>query len=167
MIARIQEIQDFSATVRLGTLNPSLIAEYPPPRTAILEDVSDEASPLLRRLEAHARAQLFGKREIRGKRPDVVADEARPRTVAARRSLAEQWGRPPNSPRYLVVAAYWGRFTNAGLVRFDLVARHGCLARQTCAAVESAWHGEYRDRTRPLFDLFASLLNTPPHGESS
>ena len=32
---------EYFVTVRLGTLNPSLIAEYPPPRTAILEDVSE------------------------------------------------------------------------------------------------------------------------------
>ena len=73
---------EYFVTVRLGTLNPSLIAEYPPPRTAILEDVSAEASPLLRRLDADARTQLFGRREIRVKRPTVVVDEARPRTIA-------------------------------------------------------------------------------------
>jgi hypothetical protein len=78
---------EYFATVRLGTLNRSLIAEYPPPRTAILEDVSDETSPLLRRLDENARTQLFGRREIRVKRPTVVADEARQRTVAGRRSL--------------------------------------------------------------------------------
>jgi hypothetical protein len=76
-------------TVRLGTLDPSLMAHYPPPRTAILEDVDDEASPMLRRLDVEIRQQLFGGREIRVKRPAVAVDEARPRTVAARRSLPE------------------------------------------------------------------------------
>jgi hypothetical protein len=72
-----------------GTLNPSLIADYPPPRTAILEDVSEEASPLLRRLDADTGTQLLGGRESRIKRLTVAADEARPRTVAGRRSLPE------------------------------------------------------------------------------
>jgi hypothetical protein len=66
-----------------------LIAEYPPPRTAILEEMSEEASPLLSRLDADTRTQLFGGREIRAKRPTVAADEARPHTVAGRRSLPE------------------------------------------------------------------------------
>jgi len=74
---------EYFVTVRLGSLDRLLIADYPPPRTAILEDVSDEASPLLRRLDADTRKQLFGGREIRVKRPTVAADEARPRTVRA------------------------------------------------------------------------------------
>lgn len=90
---------EYFVTVRLGTLNPSLIADYPPPRAAMLEEVSDEASPLLRRLDAETRTQLFGGREIRVKRPTVAADEARPRTVAERRSLPEH---PLVSMRVLV-----------------------------------------------------------------
>jgi hypothetical protein len=80
---------EYFVTVRLGALNPLLVSDYPAPRAAILEEVSDESSPLLRRLDAAARAQLFGGREIRVKRPTVAADESRPRTVAARRSLPE------------------------------------------------------------------------------
>ena len=86
----VSNTAEYFVTVRLGALNPSLVADYPAPRAAILEEVSDEASPLLRRLDADTRAQLFGAREIRVRRPTVAADEARPRTVAARRILPEQ-----------------------------------------------------------------------------
>ena len=90
---------EYFVTVRLGALNPSLVADYPAPRAAMLEEVSDEVSPLLSRLDADTRAQLFGGREIRVRRPTVAADEARPRTVAARRSLTEH---PLVSMRVLV-----------------------------------------------------------------
>lgn len=80
---------EYFVTVRLGALDPLLVADYPTPRTAMLEEASDEASPLLRRLDADARTQLFGGREIRVKRRAVAADDARPSTVAARRSLPD------------------------------------------------------------------------------
>jgi hypothetical protein len=59
---------------------------------------------LLQRLDADARAQLFGRREIRVKRPSAVADEARPRTVAGRRSLPEH---PLVSMRVLLAKNPW------------------------------------------------------------
>jgi hypothetical protein len=37
---------EYFVTVRLGALDPSLVADYPPPRAAMLEEVSDETSPL-------------------------------------------------------------------------------------------------------------------------
>ena len=80
---------EYFVTVRLGTLNPSLVAEYPPPRTVIWEEIGEEASPLLQRLDSDTKAQLFRGREPRIKRPTVAAEEARPRTVADRRSLPE------------------------------------------------------------------------------
>ena len=100
--ATVLNTAEYFVTVRLGALNPSLVAEYPQPRAAILEEVSDEASPLLRRLDADTRAQLFGGREIRVRRPTVAADEGRPRTVAARRILSEH---PLVSMRVLVEKA--------------------------------------------------------------
>ena len=39
---------EYFVTVRLGALDPSLVAEYPPPRAAMMEEVADEVSPLLR-----------------------------------------------------------------------------------------------------------------------
>lgn len=90
---------EYFVTVRLGALNPLLVADYPAPRAAILEEVSEEVSHLLRRLNADTKAQLFGGREIRVKRPTVAADEVRPRTVAGLRSLPEH---PLVSMRVLV-----------------------------------------------------------------
>lgn len=61
---------EYFVTVRFGGLNPALVADYPPPRAAMLEEVSDEVSPLLRRRDADARALLFGGRESgSGSRP--------------------------------------------------------------------------------------------------
>lgn len=81
---------EYFVTVRLGALDPSLTAESAPPRTAVMEEVSDEASPLLGRLDAPTRNRLFGAREIRVQRPTAATDEARPRTVAGRGGLAER-----------------------------------------------------------------------------
>lgn len=90
---------EYFVTVRLGALNPLLVADYPLPRAAMMIEVEDEASPVLRRLDADAKALLFGGREIRVKRPTVAADEARPKSVAAKRGLAEH---PLVSMRVLV-----------------------------------------------------------------
>lgn len=90
---------EYFVTVRLGVPEPSLVAEYPASRAAMLEEVSDEVSPLLSRLDADARALLFGGREVRVKRPAVAPDEERPLTVAARRILSEH---PLVSMRVLV-----------------------------------------------------------------
>lgn len=90
---------EYFVTVRLGALNPSLVADYPAPRAAILEEVSDEVSPLPRRLDPDTRALLFGGREIRVKRPTVAVDEGQPCSVAGLRSLAEH---PLVSMRVLV-----------------------------------------------------------------
>jgi hypothetical protein len=79
----------YFVTVRLGTLNPMLVAEYPPPRTVIWEETSEEASPLLERLDSDTKEQLFRGREPRIKRPTIAGEDARPRTVAERRRLPE------------------------------------------------------------------------------
>ncbi len=80
---------EYFVTVRLGSLNPSLVAVPPPARAAVVEEVADEASPLLARLDAEAKALLFGGREIRVRRPAVVADAARPVGVVARLNLPD------------------------------------------------------------------------------
>lgn len=90
---------EYFVTVRLGALDPSLVPDYPLPRAAMMEEVPDEASPVLRRLDADTKAQLFGGREIRVKRPTVAAGEARLNGVAAKRSLQEH---PLVSMRVLV-----------------------------------------------------------------
>ena len=55
--------------MHFGALQPQLVVEYPVPRAAVMEGVADEVSPLLQRLDADARAQLFGRREVRVRRP--------------------------------------------------------------------------------------------------
>lgn len=84
--AAVLNTAEYFVTVRLGALDPSLVAVQPPARAAVMEEVADDVSPLLARLDAEARALLFGGREIRVSRPAVVADVARPVGVAARRS---------------------------------------------------------------------------------
>ena len=80
---------EYFVTVRLGVLDPSLVAVQPPARAAVMEEVADEVSPLLARLDAEAKALLFGGREIRVRRPVAVADAPRPLAVAARRSVPD------------------------------------------------------------------------------
>lgn len=80
---------EYFVTLRLGTLNTALVAEYPPPRAVAWEEMNDEVSPLLRRLDADARKLLFRGKQPRVRRPVIVAEEARPRTVEERRSLPE------------------------------------------------------------------------------
>jgi len=81
---------EYFVTVHLGALQPQLVVEYPAPRAAVMEDVADDVSPLLRRLDADTRSQLFGRREVRVRRPSVVADGGtHPRTVAGLRRMEE------------------------------------------------------------------------------
>lgn len=80
---------EYFVTVRLGALDPSLVAAQPPARAAVMEEVADEVSPLLARLDVEARALLFGGRGIRVSRPAVVSDAARSVGVAGRRSVTE------------------------------------------------------------------------------
>ncbi len=92
---------EYFVTVRLGALDPSLVAVQPPARAAVMEEVADEVSPLLARLDADARAQLFGGREIRVRRPAVAADEA----------VRVRWrrGGACRSIRWWVCGYWWGR----------------------------------------------------------
>jgi hypothetical protein len=79
-------------------LHPALVSG-PPPRITVENQsilvvgrrmVADDVSPLLRRLDADVRAQLFGRREVRVRRPSVVADGGtHPRTVAGLRRMEE------------------------------------------------------------------------------
>ena len=81
---------EYFVTVHLGALQPQLVVESPAPRAAVMEDVAHDVSPLLRRLDADVRAQLFGRREVRVRRPSVVADDGtHPRTVAGLRRMEE------------------------------------------------------------------------------
>ena len=80
---------EYFVTVHLGAQQPELVVEYPAPSAVVLEEVADEVSPLLQRLDADARAQLFGRREPRVRRPSVVADGAPLRTAAAMRAVGE------------------------------------------------------------------------------
>ena len=74
-------------TVRLGALDPSLVAVAPPARAAVMEEVADEVSPLLARLDAETKSLLFGGREIRVRRPAVAPDAPSLQTVVGRRTL--------------------------------------------------------------------------------
>ena len=80
---------EYFVTLRLGTLNTAVVAEYSPPRTVAWEEINDEVSPLLLRLDADARKLLFRGKRPRVRRPVVVAEKAHPRTIAERRSLPE------------------------------------------------------------------------------
>ena len=69
---------EYFVTVRLGALDASLVMERPTPRAAMMAEVTDEVSPLLRRLDADARTLIFGMREPRVRRPTLaVAEPAR------------------------------------------------------------------------------------------
>ena len=87
--AAVLNAAEYFVTVHLGELQPGLVAEPPAPRAARMAEVAEEVSPLLARLDAEARAQLFGRREVRVRRPVVASDEAPRRTLAARRRLRE------------------------------------------------------------------------------
>lgn len=81
---------EYFVTVQLGALQPQLAVEYPAPRAAAMEEVPEEASPVLRRLDADARSQLFGRREVKVRRPSAVAaDATHPRKVAGLRRMEE------------------------------------------------------------------------------
>lgn len=54
-----------------------------------MEEVADEVSPLLARLDAESRALLFGGRETRVRRPAVAADAPPLQTVSGRKSQTE------------------------------------------------------------------------------
>lgn len=80
----------YFVTVHLGALQPQLVVQYPAPRAAVMQEVEEDASPVLRRLDADAKAQLFGRREVKVSRPSVVASDAtHPRTVAGLRLVEE------------------------------------------------------------------------------
>ena len=87
--AAVLNAAEYFVTVHLGELQPGLVAEPPAPRAARMAAVAEEVSPLLARLDAEARAQLFGRREVRVRRPVVATDEAPPRSGLARPALAE------------------------------------------------------------------------------
>ena len=55
----------------------------------VVAEVAEVVSPLLARLDAEARAQLFGRREVRVRRPVVAANESLPGTRAAGRSVRQ------------------------------------------------------------------------------
>jgi len=81
---------EYFVTVHLGVLQPQLAVEYPAPRAAVMKVVGEETSQVLQRLDADARAQLFGRRKVRVRRPAVgAADEKHPRTVAGLRLMEE------------------------------------------------------------------------------
>jgi hypothetical protein len=81
---------EYFVTVHLGALQPQLAVKYPAPRAAVMEEVAAEVSPLLRRLDAAAKAQLFGRREVKVRRPSVVADDGtHSRKVAGLRRMEE------------------------------------------------------------------------------
>lgn len=85
----VLDTAEYFVTVHLGDLEPGLVAVPPAPRAATVAEVANEVSPLLARLDADVRAQLFGRREIRVSRPTLATDRLRPSSVAARRSGPE------------------------------------------------------------------------------
>jgi hypothetical protein len=86
---RVLDTARYFVTLRLGSLNSTLTAEYPPARTVFFEELSAESSPLLERLDLEARTRLFRGRQPQVKRPVMVSEDIRPRTVAERRQLPE------------------------------------------------------------------------------
>lgn len=80
----------YFVTLHLGRRETELVADCPAPRCVFLQEVAEEVSPLLRRLDPAGRELLFGGRQPRVKRPLVVAEDARrPETVGERRGLDE------------------------------------------------------------------------------
>ncbi len=73
----------YFVTLHLGRRETELVAAAPAPRRVVMEEVTEEGSPLLSRLAPAARERLFRGREPRVKKPLVVTDaDRRVRTVA-------------------------------------------------------------------------------------
>jgi hypothetical protein len=80
----------YFVTLHLGPQKTELVADGPPPQRVVLQEVAEEVSPLLRRLDPAARKSLFRGRAPRVKRPVVVTEDAwRLQTPAERRRLDE------------------------------------------------------------------------------
>lgn len=86
---KVLKTAQYFVTLRLGNLNTAQVADYPPMRTVVFEEMGDEDSPLLERLDPDARKRLFRGKEPRVKRPATLLEDVRPQTLAERRTLPE------------------------------------------------------------------------------
>jgi hypothetical protein len=80
----------YFVTLHLGPCNTELVVDDPAPQRVVLQEMAEEASPLLRRLDPAARKYLFRGRAPRVKRPVVVTGDApRPQNLRERRRSDE------------------------------------------------------------------------------
>ena len=81
----------YFATLRLAALDTDVKAHPAPGKAAAWEVANPDASPLLRRLDPHARTLLFQGKEpyVKRARPDVEPSQEEP-TLAERKRLSDR-----------------------------------------------------------------------------
>jgi hypothetical protein len=82
---------EYFVTLALGELDDSVVVDYVPQRTATWNTVSEQLSPLLRRMDPVAMQELFGNRGPRLRQPNRnEAPQTEALTLADRRNSAER-----------------------------------------------------------------------------